>query len=195
LFYKIVRKIFTPLLRFFFPFEVAGKENLDKVGKNFMLCSNHVSYIDALFLAVISNEKINFLAKKELFDNPVFNFLFKNLGAIPVRRGKGDKLAILEAEKILNSGQAIGIFIEGTRSTTGEFLKPHLGAALIASRTGVKVVPACITPIKTKQIRIFRKTLIKLGKPLVLEINPEVRREISLATHKLMEIIKKLKST
>lgn len=191
--YEFAKKICTPILKIFFPFEVSGEENLKKIKRNFILCSNHVSNIDAVFLSVILGGKIHFLAKKELFSVNFLSMIFRKLGAIPVNRGSGSASAIIEAEKVLNRGGLIGIFIEGTRSKTGKFLKPKSGTAVIACRTGVPVVPVCITP-SSNRVKIFRKTTVVFGEPIILSSEKKnSRSEIRLITEKLMDNIRKLR--
>ena len=108
------------------------------------------------------------MAKVELFKNPVMGWIYRHLGAFPVTRGAGDGKAINEAEKIVAEGNLLGIFIEGTRSKTGEFLRPRSGASIVASQMNVPVIPVCITP-KKKKIRAFQKVCVSVGKPLSVE--------------------------
>jgi 1-acyl-sn-glycerol-3-phosphate acyltransferase len=108
------------------------------------------------------------MAKVELFKNKFFGWIIRKLGAFPVERGKGDGKAIGNAETLIENGNVLGIFIEGTRSKTGEFLRPKAGAAMIAEKVNVPVIPVCITP-KNKKIKIFQKVTISWGEPISCE--------------------------
>ncbi|MCL2311176.1 MAG: 1-acyl-sn-glycerol-3-phosphate acyltransferase [Firmicutes bacterium] len=191
-FFVFLSKIF---INFLFPYKAYGLENIKKAGNSFIVCSNHVSNIDAAFLAVNLKGQIHFLGKSELFKNRFSKFLLKKLGVIPISRGKKDFLAILEAEKILLLNKILGIFIEGKRSRTGDFLRPKSGASLLAYRTGATILPVCITP-RFKNLKIFKKTEIVFGEPIFkedLKIITGSYSEIRNATEFLMRSIKKLR--
>lgn len=156
-----------PVMKLLFFFKVNGKENFPKDGPC-IVCSNHMSYADPPLLAMIQHRQIFFMAKSELFKNPLFAWLIRTLGAFPVQRGAGDGKAINEGENIIRKGGILGIFIEGTRSKTGELLRPKSGAAIVAQQMQVPVVPICITPKKQK-IRVFSKVTMSVGKPMTPE--------------------------
>ncbi|MDR2074490.1 MAG: 1-acyl-sn-glycerol-3-phosphate acyltransferase [Oscillospiraceae bacterium] len=193
--YSFVRFFLSVVLRLVFPFSVVGKEKIKKLKDGFILCSNHISNLDALFLMVIIKRKIAFIAKQELFRG-FFGLFLKTLGMIPVQRGNAASSIIGRSEEILKKGEILGIFIEGTRSRTGEFLKPRSGAAVLAFKTKVPVVPVCITPKRKKLIKIFRKTLIYIGDPVFaedLELQDGSTKELRKTTNLIMEKIKKLR--
>ncbi len=103
------------------------------------------------------------MAKAELFKNKLFSKLITSLGAFPVERGRGDSNALDKGEQLLKEKHVMGIFIEGTRSKTGEFLKPKSGVSIIAYNCRVPVIPACITKGK------FGKRYIQFGEPIPIE--------------------------
>ena len=127
-------------------------------------------------------------------ENPILSLLLKKLGAIPVDRGKHDMSIISTAENVLKKGEVLGIFIEGTRSKTGNFLRPKSGTTIIAKHTNAQVVPVCVTPCESK-VQIFKKTKIVFGKPI--EINKlnitDDYKEIRRGTEFIMNEIKKLR--
>ena len=127
--YAIGRVILIPLVKILFFLKVNGKGNIPKNG-GFILCSNHLSNFDPVLIGVAQRRQLFFMAKSELFRNKFFGWLIRKLGAFPVERGAGDGKAINTAEKIINEGKTLGIFIEGTRSKTGELLRPKAGAAM-----------------------------------------------------------------
>ena len=171
-----------------------GKKNLPKKGP-YIVCSNHLSNYDPVFLALTQKRQIYYMAKAELFKNRFFSWLIRKLGAFPVERGAGDGKAINEAEQVVNDGRLLGIFIEGTRSKTGEFLRPKSGAAIIAQQMNVPVIPVCITP-KNKKVKVFQKVTISWGKPMSVEelgLKNGGGEEYRRASRMIMDEIKKLR--
>ena len=104
------------------------------------------------------------MAKKELFKNRVFGKILSALGAFPVARGQNDLGAIRTAFKLLGEEKALGIFPEGTRYTDGEMHEAKNGVAMIALRTGAKVIPAYIIG----SYKPFKKMRIVIGKEVDL---------------------------
>lgn len=195
LFYDIIRYILIFFLKIFCRYEVHGLENIPKQGE-FILCPNHISNLDAPLLIAAQKRKINFMGKSELFENKFLAKIFTKMGVFPVNRGKGDSQAINTAINILEEGSILGIFIEGTRSKTGELLKPKSGVALIAHRTNAPVLPVCITTKDGKGLKIFKKVIISYAKPLsVRELGLEKggAHEFRNAARMIMEKISDMK--
>ena len=147
------------------PIRVRGIENLPKNSRT-ILCCNHMSMSDPLRVAYSQKQQIYFMAKKELFHNKLISVVISGLGAFPVSRGKGDKTAIYRAKDILNQGGILGIFIEGTRSKDGNFLRPKSGAVMLAHLCHAPVVPCCITPKKGRLPRLFHACYVSYGAPI-----------------------------
>ena len=165
--YKILLEIVIVVFRIYcgivHPVRVTGKENLPKEG-GFMMCVNHISFLDPVITVLYVKRHIRFMGKKELFSNKIVAGVLNAVGAFPVDRGRADLAAIREAIKTLTTGQCLGIFPQGTRSADNEHTQMHGGAALIAQRTGSPVVPMYIDgPYK-----YFRKTDVVIGKPIDL---------------------------
>ncbi len=196
-FYKIVMAIIKPLVKFFYPFEVRGLENIEKSKSNYIICANHLSNMDVAFLMITHKKPIYFMAKQELFENKILGWFFRKMGAFAVKRGRGDKSALINSEKIINDGNILGIFIEGTRSKTGEFLRAKSGVALIASKTNADILPVCITGSgKNNKVKLFKKTTISYGNFISnseIKCEEGSRSELKEATNKIMENIIKLR--
>lgn len=164
-FYSVIKAILRPLTKCVLFYKFEGMENVPR-DHNFILCSNHISIFDPLLLIVAEKRKICFMAKCELFKNRILGKLFSRLGVFPVNRGKGDMTAIYKSEEIINSGGILGIFFEGTRSKTGELLRPKSGVGMIAYKTKADVVPVCILAKNGGQMRLFSRTRVIFGKPI-----------------------------
>lgn len=164
---RILLWIVRPLFYLLFPYKIKGIENIPNDRQPLILCSNHISYLDPVFLLMgFKRRSIYFMAKAELFKNPVAAwFLSKLFGAFPVNRGKGDTSSIDTAERLVREGKLMGIFPEGTRSKDGTLGRAKSGSALIVSRTGASVLPAAIKT-KSQRVRPFQKTCVFIGKPM-----------------------------
>ena len=176
IFYKILVTIIRPFIKILYPYEVVGSENLSKLDGGYILCSNHLSNLDPIFLAITHPKPIFFMAKSELFKVKLFGKVLNILGVFSIERGKNDRVGLSKAENILKSNGVLGIFIEGTRSKTGEFLRPKSGVSVLAYSTQKPILPVCITGSNNNRIKIFTKTKIKYGYPIGyedLEINSD----------------------
>lgn len=122
---------------------VTGREHIPARG-GFIFASNHASYFDPPALAVASPRQLTYLAKMELFANPAFSAVIRALGAFPVRRGAGDREALEAALAFLRKGHGLVLFPEGTRTLTGELGRLKPGAALMAVKARVPIVPVWI---------------------------------------------------
>ena len=192
--FVIGRILAIPLFKLLFQYRVKGKENLPKDGA-FIVCPNHLSNADPMLVSVTQKRQIYYMAKAELFKNPFASAVIRELGAFPVDRGAGDGKAINTAEEVVKDGRLLGIFIEGTRSKTGEFLRPKSGAAVVAFQTKTPVIPVCVTP-KNKKIKLFQRVTISWGKPLSLEelgLISGSPAELRNASRRIMDEIKKLR--
>ena len=192
--FVIGRILAIPLFKVMFHYKVRGKKNRPKSG-SYIVCSNHLSNYDPMLVSVTQKRQIYYMAKKELFENKFGAAMIRELGAFPVDRGSGDGEAINTAEEVVQDGRLLGIFIEGTRSKTGEFLRPKSGAAMIAYQTQTPVIPVCITP-KEQKIKLFRKVTISWGKPLSIEelgLQTGTPATFRNASRRIMDEIKQLR--
>ncbi|MDR1627790.1 MAG: 1-acyl-sn-glycerol-3-phosphate acyltransferase [Oscillospiraceae bacterium] len=194
--YKIIVAIIKPFIKILFPYEAIGSENLSKINEGYILCSNHLSNLDAIFLAVIHPRPIFFMAKAELFEIKLFGKMLSALGVFSIQRGKNDKVGLNTAESVLKSNKVLGIFIEGTRSKTGGFLRPKSGVSVLSHSTKKPILPVCITGANNNKIKIFTKTKIKYGELIRnedLEINPDNLLGFKKATKYIMSKITDLR--
>ena len=153
-----------------FRIKVIGRENLIK-DRGFILAPNHLSAIDPVFVvtARLWGKRMLILGKEEIFKvNPVFSWMFRNVGVIPVQRGKGDTEVIDTAIEKVKNGQGLLIFPEGTRSKDGQLGRLKSGAFVIAAATGADMVP-CRIIYKGGKMKVFGRCTIVFGKPIPAE--------------------------
>lgn len=127
-----------------FPIKVSGKCNIPRRG-GFILASNHLSFLDPVVLAVACPRRLNFMARYDLFSNPLFSWLIRSVGAFPVRRNSADRQALKEAMRRVKNGGALLLFPEGSRRSAQE--QSHdveAGIGFLASKLNVPVIPALI---------------------------------------------------
>ena len=165
-FYKVIRIIIIPIFKWLLPVKVIGAENMPKEG-GFILCSNHTSVSDPIFMIANFKRQINFMAKAELFKNGIFRFVLSRMGAFAVERGKGDMSAIHHAEELIKEGKILGIFPEGTRYVTGAPRKAKSGIAYISMDTKSDILPVSV--YREGKYSIFKKTTIRVGELIKYE--------------------------
>ena len=116
-----------------------------------LIVANHLSLVDPPLLGVSLGRKVIFMAKKELFRSRVIGYFIGGLGSFPVHRGRLDREALRQAHQVLTQGLALVMFPEGKRSKNAQLQPAFPGSALIASHSGVSIIPVGITG--TERIR------------------------------------------
>lgn len=124
--------------------QIRGRENVPKHGP-LLVASNHINMADPPILAISLGRTTIFMAKEELFRSKFIAYFIRGFGSFPVHRGQLDRQAMRDAEEVLARGQALVMFPEGMRSHVGQLRSGFPGAALIASRCGVPILPVGIT--------------------------------------------------
>jgi len=189
----VIVGIIRPIFKLIFPFRVKGLENLEAVkDTGIIICCNHISIVDPVFVLMGQKRPVYYMAKVELFQNRFTAWLLGTvMGAFPVDRGKGDMGAVNHAFDLVNGGDILGIFPQGTCVRTRELGRPKSGAALIAARTQATVVPACLVT-KDFHVRAFRRTTLVFGKPLTsqdLQVVNEEHPKLRHASRMIMDSI------
>ncbi|HBL85347.1 MAG: hypothetical protein A2Y17_11605 [Clostridiales bacterium GWF2_38_85] len=152
------------LIIWIFPVKLVGNPMLPD---GCIVCSNHISNWDPIFIACMLKSKIHVMGKAELFKLKIIGNFFKKINVFPVKRGANDIGAIKEAIRIIKEGNNLLLFPEGTRKS-GK--KPQIedakaGIGLIAANTGVDIVPILVYN-KGYRVRIFHKTYVIIGEPI-----------------------------
>ena len=171
--YELVRVLTAPARRVLVRLRVEGAEHLPAEGPAIVV-ANHVSFFDSVLLMFSLPRPVAFIGKAEYTDNPITKWLFCGAGMIPVRReNPGDIPHVFEeVSRVLERGEVIGVFPEGTRSLDGRLHRGHVGAAHLALTTGAPIVPVGIVgtdrvlPTGTRLVRPFRRARISLGQPI-----------------------------
>src|SRR4051794_20950330 len=149
--YWAVRAVLQPFFHMWFRLERIGREHIPATGP-VILASNHRSFLDPFVVAVMARRPIYFVAKKELFlFHPVVSWLLGALGAFPIDRGASDQESMATARAILERGEVVLMFPEGTRVRPGSLGTPKRGVGRLALETGAPVVPVAV--IGTEAVR------------------------------------------
>lgn len=135
--YSILRIIATPLFRI----RVHGVEKIPE-NEKYIVCANHKSLLDPVFIALALNRQVHFIAKKELFEVPILKNILKFLKAIPAQRDGKDLSVLRDSIKLIKSGKILGIFPEGTRvkEIKRENIKDGAGYIALKSKTDILTI-------------------------------------------------------
>lgn len=165
----IILGLFRPWLR--------GLENIPKEG-GVILASNHLSFVDSIFLPLVVDRRVVFLAKSEYFTGKGLKgwftrVFFEASGQLPIDRsgGKASEASLNTGLQVLADGKVLGIYPEGTRSPNGILYRGRTGIARLVLEAGVPVIPVAmvgtaeVMPIGSKLPKI-RRIGIVLGEPL-----------------------------
>jgi len=165
----VVRLVLTPLFLTYLRMKRMGREHIPAEGP-VILASNHRSFFDPFIIGTMTRRPVYYVAKKELFAySRLLGWVLNALGAFPVDRGAGDQDTIDTAKAILDRGEIVLMFPEGTRTRPGSLGKPRRGVGRLALETGAPVVPIAI--IGTEDIRRGwrfrpRKVRLRAGRAL-----------------------------
>jgi 1-acyl-sn-glycerol-3-phosphate acyltransferase len=177
--YDLARVVLTPPTLLMYRAAAIGVDNVPASGP-VILAPNHFSQWDHFFVGVYLRRKIRFMAKSQLFSNPVIEFIFRHGGVFPVRRGHRDEEAFISAHAILERGGCLLMYAEGGRSRTGRLGTPRPGVGRVALESGVPVVPVAIHGSLGvrgwKRLR-FPKVTIQYGEPMSFDVVPNPTRE------------------
>ncbi len=178
MFYWFMKNLIAgPILRTAFRPWVTGEENIPEKG-GVILASNHLSFIDSVFLPLVIDRRVTFLAKSDYYTArgikgwAIKNFL-KAAGMIPIDRsgGKASEASLRTGLGVLHRGEMLGIYPEGTRSPDGKLYRGRTGVARMVLEAGVPVVPVAmidtekVMPIGQRLPKV-RRIGIVIGEPL-----------------------------
>ena len=164
--FSILYIIVWPFFNLFHPCRAIGREHIPKGGV--LICANHTALSDPLLIVFAFQRKnpLRVMAKAELLRVPIIGWLLSKAGIFGVERGKSDVGAIKTAMRYLKGGEKLLLFPEGTRIKEGEEGTAKTGAAMLAVRTGVPILPVYVPRKK----RWFAPTPVVIGQPYYPEV-------------------------
>lgn len=190
--YRVFRSIVCVFTQGFTRMHIDGRERLPATGA-YVLAPVHRSYVDTPIVACVTTRRIMFMGKQEVWKYPRLGWLFSVLGAFPVKRGSADREALGRCVAVLERGEPLVLFPEGERKD-GPLVHPLFdGAAFVAARAGVPIVPIGIggsARVMPRHARIFRprKVHVVIGEPFTVETGASgraSRRAITEASTRL----------
>jgi len=197
-FYRVARFLLVAVAcRLLFRLTVDGQENLPATGA-YVVAPVHRSNLDFLYVGGISRRRLRFMGKDSLWKNPVTAFVFSALGGFPVHRGAVDREALRRCMEVIQGGEPLVLFPEGTRQSGPVVESLFEGAAYVATRTGVPIVPVGIggseraMPKGSKLIHPVKVHLV-IGRPIHPPTGDKVARravhDMTTALHQELQIL------
>src|SRR4051794_18987600 len=183
--YWLVRGVIQPFFHLYFRLSRIGREHVPQEGP-VIFAANHRSFLDPFVIGCMMRRPIYYVAKKELFYNRLQGWFLNSLGAFPIDRGTGDADAMATAREILERGDCVLIFPEGTRIRPGGLGRPKRGVGRLALETGAPVVPVAV--IGTEAVRRGwrirpHKVRVRAGRPLTFPVvdkpSPELAKAVT----------------
>ncbi|ADP79871.1 lysophospholipid acyltransferase family protein [Pseudofrankia inefficax] len=177
MFYWVVKVVLSPFLRTFWRPWIEGLEHVPAEGPA-ILASNHLSFLDSIFLPLMLPRRVTFLAKMDYFTQGGLKgrakrMFFSGVGQLPIDRsgGKASDAALRSGVRVLSGGKLLGIYPEGTRSPDGRLYRGKVGVARMALEAKVLVVPVAMfgtfeVQPQGRTIPRIRRVGMRIGRPL-----------------------------
>lgn len=198
--YSGIRGALAGVSKLYFRVEVHGRGYIPKQGA-FILSPSHRSNLDTPMIAVVTKRRLRYMGKESLWKSKPFGWFLSTLGGFPVQRGAADREAMRAAMEVLNRGEPLVMFPEGTRQTGPLIEEMRDGPAYVACRTGVPIVPVGMVgtegamPKGSKFVRPVKMVFVirppihppageagaRVPRRVVRELTEQLRDEIQLA--------------
>ncbi len=171
--YWILKVVLSPIFFLLWRVRVEGREHIPAHGPA-VLAANHQSFCDSFFLPLVLRRRVTYVAKAEYFDSWKTAWFFRAAGQIPMSRSGGDasQRALDTATEVLNGGDLLGIYPEGTRAPDPRLHKGHTGVARLSLRCDVPIIPVgivgtrAVQPPGSRVMRPFHAVTVRFGPPL-----------------------------
>jgi 1-acyl-sn-glycerol-3-phosphate acyltransferase len=172
-FYRFVRALIAFFAKLLLRIEVHGRENIPATGAFVLAPGAHRSNIETFVVSVVTKRRMRFMGKDTLWKHAAPDWFFSSLGGFPIHREGADREALSQTLTLLEQGEPVVMFPEGTRRTGPTIDPEHMrdGVAYVASRAQIPIVPVGIggservMPPKAKYLRPSKMVLI-VGEPL-----------------------------
>lgn len=177
--YKILRSIVVGVSVGYTRTRIVGKHNIPRQGA-FVLAPIHRSNIDTPLAAAVSSRRLRFMGKDSLWKIAPIGWLFSALGAFPVTRGTADREALKRCIAVLEMGEPLVLFPEGTRQSGPTVMPLFDGAAYVAVKAGVPIIPLGIggsekVMPKGKKMIYPKKCVLVIGEPIIAAVDESGR--------------------
>lgn len=176
--------VVSPVLCTYLRGRIYGAENVPQQDP-LIVVANHASDFDPPIVSSCVRRPVSYMAKEELFQVPVLSQAIRLYGAYPVKRGSADRSAIRAALQQLDQGWAVGVFLQGTRTADGRIPDPKLGAALIAAKAQVPLLPVSLWGTE----KIFVKgSAVPRSVPITVRIGEVIPAPASSSKEELLRV-------
>lgn len=198
-FYQFIRFLVVSICRTYCRMTINGQENIPKTGA-FILAPVHRSFIDTPIASGCTRRRMRFMGKDSMWKHQPLKWMISALGAFPVTRGSADREAILRAIQVLKSGEPLVLFPEGERKS-GPVVQPLMdGAAYVACKSGVAIIPVGIggsERVMGKGAKFIypRKLVVIIGKPIPVPASVDGRmprsavKEVTAQLHEQLQYL------
>jgi 1-acyl-sn-glycerol-3-phosphate acyltransferase len=197
--YAVARFVICGLTQIYTRMSIRGREHIPESGA-YIIAPIHRSYIDTPIAACVTRRRVRFMAKDTMWKKRWFGWLIATMGAFPVHRGTADRESFKRAIAVLDDGEPLVLFPEGERKDGPTVLPLFDGAAFVAARAGVPIVPvgiggsARVLPRSSKLI-YPRKVHVVIGPPITIPTGPSgraARPDITAASGELRDELQRL---
>jgi 1-acyl-sn-glycerol-3-phosphate acyltransferase len=146
---------------------LVGRERIPRRGP-YIVVANHLDWKDPPAIEITFGVAIRFMAKIESFRMFFLGGLMRGIGCFPVRRGEGDRRAVVMCLQVLRAGNPLGFFPEGTRSRDRQLQRAHPGIAFLARKSGAPILPVGVSG--TPDAKLLRSNIrVSVGEPFRLD--------------------------
>lgn len=178
--FRFLQLAFQAYLRLLFRVQVQGREHIPRRGK-LLLAANHVSGYDPFVIGSLVPRGLYFLAKRELFRNPLLGAVLRVLlHAIPVDRRDLGHTTVRRINELLAAGEAILLFPEGTRSRSGQIGEGKAGVGMLAAVNQTDIVPVRVDGLHGARGLLWRRPRIKVVFGPVLSVAPFLQNGMAI---------------
>lgn len=200
LFYRVVHLILTNGSKLLWRVRLIDGDRIPETG-GFVLAPSHRSMMDIPLSAIVTKRRVRFMGKASLFRIPVLGTLFTWLGGFPVARDGTDRKAVRDSVTMLDAGEVLCVFPEGTRQNGPKIQPLQPGAAYLALRAGVPILPIGMAGSEEilrdhkAPIPHFGRVVITVGEPIVPEARPSgvvARDKVDALTQQLSDSLQAL---